>query len=324
MTTDSELHARPVAADRAGVRLDRFLADQPEVGTRSVAKRLVESGAVSVDGVPEKKIKAAFSLESGQVVRFPTPQFEDDTEREAPPTFTLRVVFEDSYLLVIDKQPGLVAHRPEHCKVIPPNVADLAVEHCGPGLPRLAGDDRPGIVHRLDKDTSGIMVVPKTDEAFHFVRSQFKARTTVKEYRAIAFGEPRFDSDYVEKRLAPHPRFGDRMAVVQEGGKEALTYYEVVERFAGFTDFRCKPKTGRTHQIRVHMMSIGHSLVGDRVYRSRNVVNRELPRGAPDPGRQCLHAERLTLKHPRTHEEMQFEAEMPEDMKALLRWLQAR
>ena len=113
------------------------------------------------------------------------------------------------------------------------------------------------------------------------------------------------------------------MTVVKDGGKEALTYYEVVERFRGFTDFRCKPRTGRTHQIRVHMMSIGHSLVGDRAYRARNAARLELPEGAPDPGRHCLHAERLTIKHPRTHEPIQFEAALSPELTDLLRWLRA-
>ena len=229
---------------------------------------MIQTGAVEVDGDVVRK--ASRPLEPEQLVRFPTPEFEDDVEAVSPPeTFELRILFEDACLLVIDKQPGLIAHRPERCRVIPPNVADLAVAHCGSGLPRIGGDERPGIVHRLDKETSGVMVIPKTDEAFHFVRSQFKARTTQKEYRAISFGEPRFDSDYIDRSIAPHPRFGDRMTVVKEGGKEALTYYEVVERFRGFTDFRCKPRTGRTHQLRAHCRALGAPIVGDGKYGGR-------------------------------------------------------
>ena len=142
------------------------------------------------------------------------------------------------------------------------------------------------------------MVLAKTDDAFHFLKGEFKARRVKKEYRAISFGEARFDSDYIVRNIASHPTKGDRMAAVAEGGREATTYYEVVERFAGFTYFACRPETGRTHQIRVHMTSVGHCLVGDRFYRSRNHLNSELPDGAPHPGRQCLHAHKLGFQHP--------------------------
>lgn len=314
-------------SDTDRVRLDRFLADQPEVGTRAAAKRLLEDGQVEVGG--EVIQKAGHALRPGERVSFAKPVEEEpdlDALAAERAKWALRVLFEDPYLLVIDKQPGLVVHPPTHGRgarsTRSVSVAQLAAARCE-DLPVLAGEDRPGIVHRLDKDTSGVMVLAKTDEAFHFLKSQFKARTVHKQYRAIAFGEPRFDSDLIDRNIAVHPAQGDRMTVVKDGGKTATTFYEVVERFRGLTDFRCKPKTGRTHQIRVHMMSVGHSLVGDRVYRSRNNAQAALPSAAPQPGRQCLHAERLTLKHPRTHEEMQFEAPLPEDMVALLRWLRA-
>jgi len=178
-------------------------------------------------------------------------------------------------------------------------------------------------VHRLDRDTSGVMVIARTVPALEFLRAQFKARTAAKEYRCIVWGEPRFQSDWIERPLALDPRHPDRMAVVDAGGREASTYYEVVERFAGFAHVRCRPRTGRTHQIRVHMTSIGHSLVGDRVYRSRSRQHDALPELAPDPMRQCLHALRLVLAHPQTHEPIEFEAEMPADLDKLLAWLRA-
>lgn len=317
-----ERHERRIPTDWTAGRIDRFLAHQPEVETRSAARSLLDHGLVELDGEVVKK--GSTKVEPGQVVRFPTPEYDTERSADDGPLPELRVLFEDPYLLVIDKQAGVVAHPPATVRRGPPpvSVAELALAHCG-DLPTLAGDDRPGIVHRLDKDTTGVMVVPKTDEAFHFVRSQFKARTVRKEYRAISFGEPRFDSDHIERNIGVHPRMGDRMTIVQQGGKEASTFYEVVERFRGFTDFRCKPRTGRTHQIRVHMTSIGHSLVGDRIYRARNASQCELPKDAPDPGRQCLHAERLTLQHPFSHEEIQFEAPVPKDMTDLLGWLRA-
>ncbi len=313
-------HSRRVEDEEERVRLDVFLSQQPELGSRSVAKLLIKAGGVEVDG---RVLKAGAYLKPGQEVRF-SPGLLPPEETSPPASEwsqELKVLFEDPHMLVINKQIGIAAHRPSSHHSHEPNIADLATRHCGERLSIAAGEDRPGIVHRLDKDTTGVMVLAKTDEASHFLRSQFKARTTQKEYRAIAFGNPRFDSDYVERMIATHPRMGDRMTVVQEGGKAASTYYEVIERFAEHCYLRCLPKTGRTHQIRVHLMSIGHSIVGDRVYRSRNVRTGALPEAAPDPGRQCLHAMRLGIKHPRTHEDMSFEAPLPRDMEELLRWL---
>lgn len=314
-----------VGPEAAGLRLDVFLARQPVIGSRSRSRRCVDALAVQVDG---RTRKPGHVLESGQQVRVDLSVLEEAEREEGArlPGWSasprLEVLFEDPYILVIDKQVGLAAHRPHADQPSrEPNIAELAQAHCGGELTTAAGEDRPGIVHRLDRDTSGVMLLAKADEASHFLRAQFKARTTKKVYRAICYGEPRFDSDHIDRPMATHPRLGDRMAVVAEGGKPAQTFYEVVERFRGFADFRCMPRTGRTHQIRVHMTSIGHSLVGDRVYRARNRSGNELPAEAPDPGRQCLHAQTLGIRHPRTHEELTFHAELPEDMQRLLRWL---
>jgi 23S rRNA pseudouridine1911/1915/1917 synthase len=156
------------------------------------------------------------------------------------------------------------------------------------------------------------------------LRQQWKDRAVAKEYRCVVFGEPRFQSDWIERAIASDPKHPDRMTVVDEGGRESSTFYEVVERLGGFAHVRCVPKTGRTHQIRVHMTSIGHSLVGDRVYRSRLRQHDALPPGAPDPRRQCLHAFRLEFTHPATQEALRFEAPLPADMSALLAWLRQR
>lgn len=310
---------RSVSAAEAGGRLDVFLARQPEIGTRTAAKELIAAGQVLVDGAVSK---AGLLLTEGQRISF-RPRIE--TKLAAAPIgpeelARLRILYEDNYLLVIDKPPGIASHPPEGKRDPGLSIADLALAHCGT-LPTVGGEDRPGIVHRLDKDTSGVMVLAKTEEAFHFVQSQFKARTILKEYRAICFGEPRFDSDYVERNITHHPTHPDRMIVVPEGGREAVTFYAVVERFAGYTHFRCEPKTGRTHQIRVHLTSIGHSLLGDRVYRSRQHQHSALPAEAPEPPRQCLHAHRLTLLHPRTHEPLEFQVPIPPDMMQVLEWL---
>ncbi len=316
----NQLIQRRVETQDAGQRLDVFLTRQPEVVSRSHAKKLVDQGKVSVDG---KAHKAGQPVALGQVVRF-DPRLDLPVPRTAglAAELSLQVVAEDDYILVVDKPAGLACHPAEGLRPPETTLVDLALAH-SPGLTVAPGEDRPGIVHRLDRETSGVLVIAKTDEAYHFLKGQFKSRQVHKEYRAIAYGEARFDSDYIERNIATDPRRGDRMTVAKEGGREAVTYYEVVTRYRDFTHFRCKPKTGRTHQIRVHLMSIGHALVGDRLYRSRRTAYARLPEEAPDPGRHCLHALSLGFKHPRSREELRFEAPMPADLARLLDWLDA-
>ena len=317
MTDPDPPHRLTVTADAAGTRLDVFLARQPEVGSRAVAKEIVRDGHARVDG---SACKPSTALAAGQEVEFRLPPPPaPEPERELPP---LRVLYEDSWVLVIDKPAGIAMHPPERRGSTDPDIAHMALRHCGT-LPTVAGSDRPGVVHRLDKDTSGVVVLARNEESFHFLQSQFKARTVAKEYRALCLGDPRFDSDWITGNIATDPARGDQMVVVDEGGKEAATYYEVIERFGDFAHVRCRPRTGRTHQIRVHMASLGHPLVADRLYRARRQVDR-VPEGAPYPGRHCLHAFSLTFVHPRTREEVAFEAPLPADMTALLHWLQRR
>jgi 23S rRNA pseudouridine1911/1915/1917 synthase len=310
-----------VGPEQAGWRLDVFLARDPRVQSRRLAKELIDRDLVVVSGT-RKRPKASAMLASGQWVEWrPLPPEPPKPDPSAGPGPSLRILHEDRYILVIDKDPGLASHPPEGARDYRvPTVASLARAHCGE-LPVLAGEDRPGIVHRLDKDTSGVMVLAKTVEAFHFLQSQFKARTVQKEYRCLAYGEARFDSDWIEAPIADHPTRPERMLVVKEGGREASTYYEVVERFTGFTHFRCLPKTGRTHQIRLHMEHVGHSLVGDRVYRARSQQHLALPPGCPPADRQLLHAFRLVLAHPWSRETLTFSAPIPQDMERVLAWL---
>jgi 23S rRNA pseudouridine1911/1915/1917 synthase len=311
---------RVAGPDDVGTRLDIFLARQPELGSRVRAKELVRSGLVQVDG---RGSKPGQTLQLGQAVTFRLPEEAPEPEPEAMPPPDIPVIHEDLHLLVIHKPAGIAVHAPSLKRSKIPTVASLMVERFGE-LPKLAGEDRPGIVHRLDKDTSGVMVLARNDESFHFLRGQFKARSVRKEYRALVYGDPRFDSEHVERSIGPDPRNPSRMAIRDERGRQASTYYEVAERLGDFAYLRCFPKTGRTHQIRVHMMSVGHSLIGDRLYRSRKAWHRDLPPEAPDPGRQCLHALRIGLRHPRTHEEVEFEAPLAADFAKLLDWLRGQ
>jgi len=310
---------RTVANAELGLRLDQFLARQPEVGSRARARDLIEQGRVQLS---EGQPKAGLQLVPGQVVGFlPLPMPPTDRlAGDGTPPPAVPVLFADDWIVAIDKPAGLASHPPEDRAFAGHTVASVMRARLGP-LPTLGGEDRPGIVHRLDRETSGVMLLARTEAAFHALRAQWQARSVQKEYHCIAFGESRFDSDWIERPIAPDPTHPDRMVVVAEGGREASTFYEVVERFTGFTHFRCRPVTGRTHQIRVHMTSIGHSLVGDRVYRSRRAQHDALPAGAPAVGRQCLHARRLVVQHPGTGQPIEFEAPLPVDFAAVLAWL---
>jgi 23S rRNA pseudouridine1911/1915/1917 synthase len=309
---------RTVPPDASGVRLDVFLARQAEVGSRAAARRIVEQGLVTVGG---RRVRAGASLAAGDAVAFDVPaELLGDPLAPDLPLPDVRVLYDDAALCAIDKPAGLAAHPPEDRSVVAHTVASWARARFGE-LPTAPDVDRPGIVHRLDRDTTGVMVIAKTAPAMDALRLQWKERTVQKEYRAVVHGEPRFHSDWIERPIAPDPRHPDRMTVVDDGGRDAATFYEVVERFAGFAHLRCLPKTGRTHQIRVHLTSIGHSLVGDRVYRSRMRQHDALPPGAPDPRRQCLHALALELRHPLTGQPLRLEAPLPPDVDALLGWL---
>ncbi|MBX3461596.1 MAG: RluA family pseudouridine synthase [Planctomycetes bacterium] len=316
MTSDS--FTRSVPASEAGMRLDAFLARQPEVRGRTTARRLLDQGCVTVPG---QVARPGLCLRPDMVVEVQLPPgAAEDPLAPALPLPAVPVLYEDAWMCVIDKPPGLAAHPPEDRRSRAHTVASWALARFGE-LPTAPDTDRPGIVHRLDRDTSGVMVIARTQAALDALRAQWRARTVTKEYRCLVFGVPRFHSDWIERPIAPDPRHPDRMTVVDDGGRESQTYYEVVERFDGFADVRCRPHTGRTHQIRVHMTSIGHSLVGDRTYRSRSRQHERLPAGAPDPGRQCLHAQRLELQHPFTEERLVFAADLPADLRALRDWL---
>jgi 23S rRNA pseudouridine1911/1915/1917 synthase len=311
---------RIVADAERGLRLDQFLARQPEVASRSRARDLIDLGKAQVTG---HKLMPSLELFPGMEVRF-DPSVLPSLDKlkgggDTPPP-VLTVLHADDAIVVIDKPAGLVSHPPEGKSFRGHSVAGAAQAQFGT-MPSLAGDDRPGVVHRLDRETSGVMLLARTEDAFRSLRDQWQQREVEKEYRCLSFGVARFDTDWIEREIATDLRHPERMTVVEDGGREASTYYEVVERFAGFTHFRCLPKTGRTHQIRVHMTSIGHSLVGDRVYKSRRAQQERWPEAAPQMARQALHALRLRIAHPTTGERMEFVAPMPQDMQAALDWL---
>lgn len=297
----------------AGVRMDKALRELLPEFSRVYLRELVKNGFVIINNKPVRA--PADACVAGQEVHVHLAPRRDES---GPPPPEFEVLHRDDEMIVINKPPGLAAHRNEGVRR--GSVADYAQRDFGL-LPSLQGENRPGIVHRLDKDTSGVMLLARTTEAFFALRKQFADRTITKEYRALVFGELRFESEWIEQPIDRNPARPSKMSVM-EGGRESSTYVEVIERFRGFTYILCRPKTGRTHQIRVHLSWLGHPIVGDTVYKIRNKF--EMPPGAPDVKRQLLHAYSIELDHPADSTRLSFEAPIPEDFNSMLRFLAAR
>ena len=228
----------------------------------------------------------------------------------------MNVLYEDNHLLIVDKPAGLLVHPSP--AVRGGTLSEQAVARWGP-LPDLQGEDRPGIVHRLDAGTSGLLVLALREPAMRELLRQFREREVKKTYLAVVHGEPRFDTGWIEGAIARSAASPERMEVVAEGeGREARTWYEVRERLGPASLVECQPQTGRTHQIRVHLASLGHPLVGDPLYRPRQTPSRRLAADAPLPARQALHAARLEFAHPGSGERAAFESPLPDDLAALL------
>ncbi|HEX4111280.1 MAG TPA: RluA family pseudouridine synthase [Stellaceae bacterium] len=300
---------RTVIADAAaaGERLDRFLARALAPLSRTQAKRLIEAGQVAMAGAaatdPAAKIKPGQNFS----VAMPDPV----PDRPAPQAMALVIPYEDAHLLVVDKPAGLVVHpapgNPDHTLV------NALLAHCGDDLAGIGGVKRPGIVHRLDKDTSGLLVVAKTELAHRALSADFAARRVDRAYRAIVWGVPPAEGE-IEGAIGRNPRDRKKMALVERGGKAAITRYRRLETF-GMTAamLECRLATGRTHQIRVHLASLGFPLVGDPVYGRK--------RAAKIFPRQALHAWLLGFRHPATGTALRFISEMPADMAALVKAL---
>ena len=312
-----ELRTFEVATESNGARLDRVLAGEIAELSRTRLKGLVQAGLVRIDGTPASKPGVAVS--AGQ--RIEVELADVRPTRPGSDESGLRVLFEDDDLIVIDKPPRMLAHPT--VGVLGGTVSDLARERYG-DLPTLQGEDRPGIVHRLDAGTSGVMVLGRSERAFKSLMRQFRARTVQKRYLALVYGTPRFDTGWIEDPIARSTRDPARFEVVEPGaGRESSTYYEVLERFDGFGIIECRPKTGRTHQIRVHLASIEHELFGDPLYRRRGGPAVILPANGPKLNRQALHACSISFDHPTTKEPVTFEAPLAPDIQAAIDWMRA-
>ncbi|MCJ8500464.1 RluA family pseudouridine synthase [Desulfatitalea alkaliphila] len=316
---ESERFERHVSAVEAGIRLDSFIADHLPGVSRSRAAALVRQGAIQVDGASRKP---SYKVTPGDTIAgcIPPPTIPDLMPEPLP----LDVLFEDESLIVIAKPAGLVVHPAAgHADG---TLVNALLHHC-PDLAGIGGERRPGIVHRLDKDTSGVMVVAKNDAAHQALSDQFKARHIQKRYLALVWGSPGENCGTIDLPIGRHPVDRKRMAVVPGRGRSACTLWFVRERFGGYaTLLTLDLKTGRTHQIRVHCQAIRHPIIGDPVYGRRPSRSQVRHPGSAhhilgQAERQMLHAARLCFAHPLTGAKMTFEAPLPEDMVILIEQL---
>lgn len=292
-----------ITAEESGERIDALLARLVPELTRSAAQRLLEEGLVTLGGVPVKKNRRT---EPGEVYAalLPEPELPEPEPQDIP----LDIVYEDADVVVVNKPRGMVVHpAPGHPDG---TLVNALLWHCGDSLSGVGGERRPGIVHRIDKDTSGLIIAAKNDFAHLALSAQLADRSLSRVYEAVARGEFREEAGTVDAPIGRHPTERKRMAVTERGSRPAVTHWEVIARYRGWTHIRCRLETGRTHQIRVHMAYIGHPLLGDMVY------------GAKKPERglegQCLHARELKFLHPRTGEAIHLSTELPEYFQQVL------
>lgn len=325
--TDFEVEGEPVEVTvteaMAGGRLDAVLAQAHEALSRSRIKDLILEGAVTIDGKPAAEPK--YRLKAGETITLVAPPPEDPDPQ--PENIPLDVLYEDEHLIVINKPVGMVVHPAPGSPS--GTLVNALIYHCGASLKGIGGVKRPGIVHRLDKDTSGVMVAAKTEKAHKHLSAQFadhgRTGPLHRAYIAYAWGATQSGMGTVEAPLGRDP--GNRLKqAVLKSGREAITHYAVEARFGGegwdITRIQCQLETGRTHQIRVHMAHIGHPLVSDLLYAPGfatkvNKLPGDLAELIRNLGRQALHAAELGFEHPDTGEEMLFEADLPDDLQEL-------
>ena len=285
-----------IIAEESGERIDALLARTLENLSRSGAQRLIEQGVVLLEG---RQVQKNTRIQRGDRITVTMPETEEIplVAQDLP----LDVVYEDQDLIVVNKVRGMVVHpAPGHPDG---TLVNALLWHCGDSLSGIGGEKRPGIVHRIDKDTSGLLIVAKNDFSHQALSSQLSNRSLSRVYEAVVRGRLREECGTIDRPIGRHPTDRKRMAVTEKNSRPAVTHWEVLARYNGYTHVRCRLETGRTHQIRVHMASIGHPLLGDGIY------------GAPSPEKglegQCLHARELKFIHPRTGEQMHFETELP-------------
>lgn len=295
-----------LTADLANERADQFVSRSVEGLTRSAAQKLLEQGMVTSGG---KKLKKNARLELGAAVEVSLP--DPEPLDVVPQNIPLSIVYEDEDVVVVNKPVGMVVHpAPGHPDG---TLVNALLYHCGKSLSGINGVLRPGIVHRIDRDTSGLIIVAKNDAAHVSLADQLQDHTLARTYQCIVVGNLREDSGTVDAPIARHRTDRKKMAVVPDG-KRAVTHWRVLERYNGYTRVECKLETGRTHQIRVHMAYLRHPVLGDTVYGN--------PKPYPGLAGQCLHAQKLRFLHPATGQPIEAECEIPEYFEKLVRRLE--
>ena len=293
----------------ASARLDSFLAARLEELTRSAAARLLEEGRVTLDGRPLAKNYRLTGRETIDV-ELPEPEAVEAVAQDIP----LDVVYEDEDVIVLNKPKGLVVHpAPGHPDG---TLVNALLHHCGDSLSGVGGQLRPGIVHRIDRDTSGLLIAAKNDFAHRSLAAQLQDHTLARTYECVVVGNLREDRGTVDAPIGRHPTDRKKMAVTAKHARSAVTHWEVLARYPGFTHLRCRLETGRTHQIRVHLAHLGHPILGDTVYGAKKPV--------PGLQGQCLHAVGLRFLHPRTGAPVELSCPLPEEFQAVLRKLQSQ
>lgn len=301
--SENGLQRLTVSPEEAGVRIDKYLAEQLPDITRSYLQKLLKDGSVQMNGKP---VKTSTKTAAGAVIELTIP---DPEEPEIlPEDIPLDILYEDSDVILINKPKDMVVHPAAGHYT--GTLVNALMYHCKGDLSGINGVLRPGIVHRIDKDTTGVLIVCKNDKAHNALAEQLKEHSITRKYRAIVCGNLKEDEGTVDAPLGRHPQDRKKMAIVRTGGKRAVTHYRVLERFGNYTYIECQLETGRTHQIRVHMASLGHPLLGDEIYgRVKSPFKLE---------GQTLHAMVLGFIHPTTGEYMEFEAPLPEYFEKLL------
>lgn len=289
-----------------GQRLDKYLSDYYEDRTRSSIQKLIEQGNVLLN---EKRLAKNYKLKKGDILQVQIPYPEE--LNVIAQNISLNIMYEDSDLLVVNKPKGMVVHP------APGNYDNTLVNallyHCGDSLSGINGVVRPGIVHRIDKDTSGLLMVAKNDKAHLSLAEQIKDHSFLREYQAVVYAGPKEESGEIDLPIGRCKNDRKKMCITDQNSKQAVTYFEVLERFKGFSHMKFRLKTGRTHQIRVHMAYIGCPVAGDEVYGPKRVIT--------SLHGQCLHAKKLGFIHPSTHEWMEFDSPLPEYFERFLRGL---
>jgi 23S rRNA pseudouridine1911/1915/1917 synthase len=295
-----------VAPEEAGVRIDRYLSDQCQDISRSYLQKLLKEQSVLVE---EKPVKSNYKVNAGDRISLTLPEIREP--EIMPEEIPLDIVYEDKDIILINKPKGMVVHPAAgHYSG---TLVNGLMSHCCSELSGINGVMRPGIVHRIDMDTTGVLIVCKNDMAHNSISEQLKEHSITRKYAAIAHGVIKDDEGTINAPIGRHPIDRKKMSINEKNGREAVTHYRVLERFRQFTYIECQLETGRTHQIRVHMASIGHPLLGDSVYGPAKCPFRLTG--------QTLHAGVLGIIHPRTGEYMEFTAPLPDYFEELLRKL---